>query len=400
MSSKRYQQHHGKRLLGFGLIALVLLAALLSLVYFLLPDDERYIQMQVGDQEKITDLGPVQGVKVDKPKVVRAEWEKDGSMVLIGRHRGLAKVVIRRTRGRDRIYHVEVGHFRPIAVALAPRKRATSNWKKPMPIKKKKPKPPRKEDRPKGQVVEIARPVVEKRPTKSKYLSEYDSMVSKETRSRYRKPIPKPKGVKLKVPSKPKLSLPQPLLKPKRRSRISLRTPKFPEAYHGLQPRPRFARPHQKLQLMPTAEAVASVTGGHVNDYLPGVKQGEDTFLNTKRWRYASFFNRVKRVVSQHWRPDIIYRRRDPYGNVYGPRDRLTVLHITLKKDGSLEQVRVRHRCGLDFLDSEAISAFQRSAPFPNPPKGLVDPSGRINFSFGFSFLISANPSFKLFRWQ
>ena len=55
---------------------------------------------------------------------------------------------------------------------------------------------------------------------------------------------------------------------------------------------------------------------------LDNVDEGEGTYLNTKEWKYASFFNRVKQSVSQQWNPGQQLRLRDPTGNIYGGRDR------------------------------------------------------------------------------
>jgi len=128
------------------------------------------------------------------------------------------------------------------------------------------------------------------------------------------------------------------------------------------------------------------------------MREGEETQLNSRQWLYAAFFNRVKRAVSQHWDPAPTYQRRDPRGNVYGVKDRLTVLSITLKPDGTLVNARVLRTCGLDFLDQEAIRAFKAAQPFPNPPKGLVDPNGAIRFRFSFFVYNSHRARFSIFR--
>jgi TonB family protein len=141
--------------------------------------------------------------------------------------------------------------------------------------------------------------------------------------------------------------------------------------------------------------------GTRSNDYLENVEEGSQTLLNTKQWRYASFFNRVKRQVAQNWHPDVAYQRRDPDGNVYGFKDRLTVLRVQLTPQGRLKALAVEKPCGIDFLDEEAESAFRASEPFPNPPPGLVDKeSGMITFRFGFLFEFSRRPGFRMFKYN
>lgn len=112
--------------------------------------------------------------------------------------------------------------------------------------------------------------------------------------------------------------------------------------------------------------------------------KGDQTLLNTREYKYASFFNRVKRGVQQQWRAVEVHRRYDPYGRVFGVRDRLTVVEVTLNADGSLDDIYVKQDSGVVFLDEAALTAFRKAAPFPNPPEALLEEDGRVRFSFGF----------------
>jgi TonB family protein len=118
----------------------------------------------------------------------------------------------------------------------------------------------------------------------------------------------------------------------------------------------------------------------------------EDTVLNSKKWRYASFINRVKRQVAEHWHPEDAYRRRDPTGAVYGRQSRDTELRIQLKPDGHIANIAVTKSSGLEFLDNEAIEAFKAAQPFPNPPRQLIDADGLIKFPIHFVFDLSGPP--------
>jgi TonB family protein len=155
----------------------------------------------------------------------------------------------------------------------------------------------------------------------------------------------------------------------------------------------------QVSDLRPSDEMLSRAVGVGSSDYLKDIDEGADTLLNTKRWKYASFFTRVKRGVAQSWRPDAAYRLRDPTGQIYGQKNRFTVLKVSLAPDGSLRDVMVEKPCGVDFLDDEAVTAFREAQPFPNPPPGLVDPESHlITFRFGFYFEISGAPKFRVFR--
>ena len=64
---------------------------------------------------------------------------------------------------------------------------------------------------------------------------------------------------------------------------------------------------------MPSSAALDKIIGAAPNDHLD-VDQGEGTFLNTREWKYATFFNRVKQAVGRNWDPNEPLRQRDPTG--------------------------------------------------------------------------------------
>lgn len=139
--------------------------------------------------------------------------------------------------------------------------------------------------------------------------------------------------------------------------------------------------------------------GGDSDDALLGVdREGDTTLVNSRSFKYWDFFQRVKERVRQEWNPVAVYRARDPYGEIYGTRDRLTILGVVLDKEGRIERLEVVRPSGLPFLDEEAIRAFREAAPFPNPPQGLADESGHIAFHFGF--ILDFSSSRARFFWQ
>ena len=108
----------------------------------------------------------------------------------------------------------------------------------------------------------------------------------------------------------------------------------------------------------------------------------------------------MKRAVAQEWHPDVVYVRHDPSGNVYGVKDRVTVLRVHLTPEGALVGSNVIQSSGVDFLDDEASEAFRRAQPFANPPHELVDKDGQIHFSFAFIFELSGRTSFKVYKYR
>jgi TonB family protein len=323
--------------------------------------------------------------------------------------------------------------FAPLEVALVPEEEINRPTPED-PLKEKLEKEEKEEEKKekdiKGQVVELPPPLEEKRPDKSRFLSEYDSKVDKETKG---PPVPfRPGKVISRRQLAPRDATPPP--SPKTRQQVERKvmklamrtTPDLPESQlereeegeeparveqpkrpvikgPSVPPSPK-ASPKKQLSLKDlklSDRELAKAVGSPVNDYLKDVADGRQTLLNSKRWRFASFFNRVKRQVAQNWHPDVVYRRRDPQGNVYGFKDRLTILRVRLSPEGKLRDLHLEKACGVGFLDDEAISAFRAAEPFPNPPKGLVDKeTGMISFRFGFLFEISRRPNFRIFRFK
>lgn len=141
--------------------------------------------------------------------------------------------------------------------------------------------------------------------------------------------------------------------------------------------------------LKPSQDVLQRALGGGSVDKLDNVADGDETSLNSKKWIYASFFNRLKRQVAQNWDPQSVWRRADPRGTVYGIKNRVTEVRVSLSRTGEIQNILVTEASGVMALDEEAVRAFRASGPFPNPPDGLVK-DNQITFTFGFYFGVGA----------
>jgi TonB family protein len=289
---------------------------------------------------------------------------------------------------------------------------------------------------PNGQVVDVPAPREERRPDDARFVSEHDTTVPKESK-RYGKFDEKARQGD--ATGGAERSTPQSRAQPPVDRRLAMREPQLNRP--GRQPGPASPeRPAEQMgdrygapspgapspdgvvpqlgrmfqppsggggpaggsapALTPSEQQLARAVGSGSQDALKDIDDGEETALNSKRWKFASFFNRVKRQVADHWHPEEAYRRGDPTGSVYGSKNRLTVLRVQLKPDGTLANVALEQPSGVEFLDDEAIEAFKQAQPFPNPPLQLVDQGGVINFRFGFLFELSGAPRMRLFRYN
>lgn len=277
------------------------------------------------------------------------------------------------------------------------------------------PDAPPKEDPP-GKLIKQDRVRKEAVPDESKYVAEFDQKVDHETRAARGRS--KPGGAPMTPGTAPDAnnSPPTPNLLDPRPSET--RPAPDGEADEGKGdpampkiPSPRSLLPPLRPELAPAgrpglrgnpAEMSAATPGEHgTMDDIQDVDEGDVNMLNSRRWKFSSFFNRVRDQVGQHWHPEVVHAARDPDGSRFGMKTRVTRLLIRLNPDGSLKAIKLDQPSNVDFLDEEAIRAVRMAAPFSNPPPQLVDAeTGFIDFGFGFIFEIENGGKPKIFRYR
>lgn len=287
----------------------------------------------------------------------------------------------------------------------------------------------------KGQVVDIARPSIEQRPDEARFLSEFDSTVKHETKgpeglSKAGAKLPGTVVTPTGEPSKTPPTLPAaprpPTLAPTAmamRGQLGNKVPGPAGKESDLREYgPDGDQPHQggqgevrppevpgggappgglpRVNLNPSTSVLQQALGEGAGspDYLHDLDDSDATGLNSRKWKFAAFFNRMKSLVRGEWHPDQLLQRHDPTGHIYGAKDRVTVLKVELKLDGRVQDVNVKQSSGVEFLDDEAMSAFRRAQPFENAPQPLADPDGIIRFSFAFVVQLSGKTSIRWYR--
>lgn len=258
------------------------------------------------------------------------------------------------------------------------------------------------EEIPDGQVVSAPPSTDQRKPDDARFLAEQNARVEKETKPRIRLPgierrtsLPTPPGQGPDAQTMPggmrsveapgEATVPSPMERSESgdRSEVVRAPPSL-----------------EDVNLSPSRQAIATALSGTGLDHLDDIIDGDDMALNTVAWRYASFFNRVKSKIERFWHPDRAYRVHDPYGNVYGFKDRTTVLLVVLRPDGSLKHLYVMTPSGAPFLDDEAFQSVTEAAPFPNVPAGLISKTdGLVKFTFGFIVQVGGQPIIRVRRY-
>jgi TonB family protein len=145
-----------------------------------------------------------------------------------------------------------------------------------------------------------------------------------------------------------------------------------------------------KLTLDQPVGALGPIAGGAMPDDLRGVEEGDETLLNSRSFKFAGFLNRVKETVGRVWVQKVQDEagRRDPSGQLYSYKDRRTVVEFTLDKQGEVTDVKVAASSGVPYLDTVAVDAFKIVQRFPNPPPGLIpEQPGVVTLPFAFTLL-------------
>ena len=141
-------------------------------------------------------------------------------------------------------------------------------------------------------------------------------------------------------------------------------------------------------RLKPSAAFYDRLAGGPSPDHVEGVVEGEETLLNAREFKYASYLNRVKEGIATHWDPGRAMASRDPDGTRFPPSDRITVVVFSIDERGAVRRLEVVGGSGLEFIDRAAVTAIEQAQPFINPPHAMFGGRDEIPMRFVFRFTI------------
>ena len=115
--------------------------------------------------------------------------------------------------------------------------------------------------------------------------------------------------------------------------------------------------------------------GFQPNDYLKDIENGKQTLLNTRAFKFYTYYNRIKQQVQASWKSMIkkevqklLLQQRE---NILEIEQRTSLL-ITLDRSGALVSIQILKKSHIAVLDHIAVKSFQLTAPFPHPPKSLI----------------------------
>lgn len=123
-----------------------------------------------------------------------------------------------------------------------------------------------------------------------------------------------------------------------------------------------------------------------IENYVPSVKLGNTTALNTAAVPFASYLNDIHNRIHPVFAIRFLGSLdRLPSDHVMNGKDLSTNLEIVLDQEsGKLVRMGVTKTSGVTSFDVAALEAIQQSSPFGPPPKEIVSPDGRVYLHWEF----------------
>lgn len=123
-----------------------------------------------------------------------------------------------------------------------------------------------------------------------------------------------------------------------------------------------------------------------IENYVPSVKPGNQTALNTARVPFASYLNTIHNRLHPIFADSFLGSLDSlPGSHPMNRPDIKTHLEIVLsQEDGRVVRMGVTHTSGVTAFDIAALESVQRASPYGTPPREIVSPDGNVYFHWEF----------------
>ncbi len=122
-----------------------------------------------------------------------------------------------------------------------------------------------------------------------------------------------------------------------------------------------------------------------LENFIPEVKPGNQTALNTRAAPFAAFIARMHRSIHKLWGFGMLEEWDEKSGsNPFNNPNLLTTLEIRLNADGTVDKVTVVKTSGYMPYDAAAIDVAFSAGPYPEPPREIRSKNGKIYLHWRF----------------
>jgi TonB family protein len=122
-----------------------------------------------------------------------------------------------------------------------------------------------------------------------------------------------------------------------------------------------------------------------VENFIPEVKPGNQTALNTRAAPFAAYLARMHRSIHELWGFGQLEEWDEkPGSSPYNNRNLVTELEFVLNSDGTIDKIGVARSSGLLEYDVAAVDVAYTAGPFPDPPREIRSANGKIYVHWHF----------------
>jgi TonB C terminal len=122
-----------------------------------------------------------------------------------------------------------------------------------------------------------------------------------------------------------------------------------------------------------------------LENFIPEVRPGNQTALNTRAAPFAAFIARMHRNIHELWGFGFLEDLDGkPASNPLNNVNLVTKLELVLNGDGTIGKVTIVQASGLMQFDVAAIDAVYSAGPYPDPPREIRSGNGKIYIHWTF----------------
>jgi TonB family protein len=122
-----------------------------------------------------------------------------------------------------------------------------------------------------------------------------------------------------------------------------------------------------------------------LENFIPEVRPGNQTALNTRAAPFAAFIARMHRSIHELWGFGFLEDLDSkPVSSPLNNPNLVTKLEIVLNADGTIGKVTIVRASGLTQFDAAAIDAVYSAGPFAEPPREIRSGNGKIYIHWTF----------------
>jgi TonB family protein len=146
----------------------------------------------------------------------------------------------------------------------------------------------------------------------------------------------------------------------------------------------RLAETHRSTRKGKFAQKVARVQAA-LENFVPEVQPGNTTELSTRAAPFAAYIARMHRSIHKLWGFDQLEAWDELTGSSPLNDPKLaTTLEAVINRDGTIDKVTIVRTSGYLGFDAAAIDVLYTAGPFPDPPREIRSPDGKIYVHWTF----------------